>query len=104
MIPRTLRGIRVVSFDIDGTLVDPSFVDSFWFDRIPRLLARRTGLSLDRAKARVLEEYDDVGDGDLRWYLPDYWLARLKLNVTARELLRGIRVRVYPEVREVLQD
>jgi FMN phosphatase YigB (HAD superfamily) len=42
--------IEVVSFDLDGTLLDTGFVDSVWLEEIPRLYSVEKRVSVDDAK------------------------------------------------------
>lgn len=71
---------RVLSLDLDGTIVPRDYVDHFWLELVPRLYAERWGLPLWRAREEVLRQYDEVGAGDLRWYKPGYWFERFGLR------------------------
>ena len=42
--------IRIISLDMDGTLVNSRFVDKVWMEGMPRLYAERTGLDLPAAR------------------------------------------------------
>jgi putative hydrolase of the HAD superfamily len=98
--------IRVISFDADGTLVDRAFMDMFWEEGVPELYARKAGISFDQAKEYVMEKYDEIGDKDIRWYLPEYWFDRFGLKSSPKELLTTFKgeVKIYPEVTGVLKD
>ena len=72
--------VRVVSLDLDGTLVSRDYVDYFWLELVPKLYAERHGLSLEEAKREVQRQYDEVGPRDLRWYNPHYWFQRFGLD------------------------
>ncbi len=98
--------IKVISFDLDGTLFDNMFVDSVWLEEIPRLYSIEKGVSFDNARKTVKREYDLVGKERLEWYDIHYWIRKFGLNVEAKELLRNFehRIRAYPEVSNVLEQ
>lgn len=97
--------IKVVSFDADGTLVDPSFMDRFWFYGIPSLYADKKGVGLREAIEHVTAEYDKMGPEDLRWYLPSYWIEHFGLGVSVTKILNGLagHLKVYPDVPSALK-
>ena len=98
--------VKVVSFDLDGTLIDYRFVDSVWFEGVPRLYSVEKGVSFDDARKAVKREYDKVGKERLEWYDLHYWTRKFGLNVAAQKLLRYFehRIKTYPEVPEVLEE
>lgn len=97
--------VKVVSLDMEGTLVDHSFSSAIWETDIPRLYAEKHGLDLDAARARVLAEYSTVGEGRPEWYDVGYWFRRLELSSNWRSLVRGraALIRVYPDAAEALE-
>lgn len=97
--------IEVVSFDMEGTLIDNNFSDLIWETDIPRLYGRKHGLDIETARGRVLEEYGKIGDDRPEWYDAGYWFRRLGLPGDWRELLEERRgdCRAYPESRQVLE-
>ena len=54
--------IKVVSFDLEGTLVTPDFSLAVWYGGIPSLYAARHGVSLEHAEAEVRREYEKVSE------------------------------------------
>jgi putative hydrolase of the HAD superfamily len=98
--------MKIVSFDVDGTLVEHGFVDLVWNEGIPRLYAEREGISFEEAQELVRKKYDEIGEEDLRWYLPDYWFRELGLDGSPIDLIRQYQseVRVFPETLEVLEN
>jgi HAD superfamily hydrolase (TIGR01549 family) len=97
---------RLLSFDLDGTLVDLAFTDLVWHQGIPELYAQKKGVDLAQARELVLQEYRKVGDGALEWYDIAYWFRYLDLPGGWEALLERYapQVRVYPEVHEVLNQ
>ena len=98
--------IRVVSFDMDGTITDLSFVNSVWLEGIPRLYAAEHGISFEDAITYVKREYEKVGRERLEWYDLNYWTEKFGLDVCPEELLGSFqhRIRVFPEVNEILKE
>ena len=102
----TSEGIKVISFDLDGTLVEIEYSEWVWGVGIPQLVAQKRGISLDEAKEVVQEEYRRVGDGSLEWYDIKYWFNFFQLNASWRSLLNRYchKIKTYPEVSKVLRD
>ncbi len=100
-----VKGVRVISFDVTGTLVSEKFVDYFWLELIPRLFAERHAVDLEEAKRVVFSKYDEIGKNDIRWYIPGYWFELFDLKVSLREALEKIRgeVEVYDDAKEALE-
>jgi HAD superfamily hydrolase (TIGR01549 family) len=95
--------VRVVSFDVEGTLVTPDFSYAVWFEAIPLRYAEKNGISLEQARKAVEEEYRKVGDQRLEWYDVRYWFDKLGLGTPVPMMQRcENQVRYYPEVKEVL--
>jgi FMN phosphatase YigB (HAD superfamily) len=96
---------RIVSFDLDGTLVDAKYGDLVWNQGIPEEYARVHGLSVDAAKTLIRNQYVAVGDADIKWYHIEYWLAKFQLPVSPGELLRKYEssIELHPGAKEVLE-
>lgn len=101
-----MSGIKVVSFDADGTLVTPDFSQAVWYEGIPSLYARRNGISFEEAKAFIEREYRVVGDLRVEWYDIKYWLRLFGLGDCHEQMLEDYRHRVscYPEVAQALSS
>jgi HAD superfamily hydrolase (TIGR01549 family) len=97
--------IRVVSFDLDGTLVDAAYGNSVWLEGIPEHYARKHDLPVAEAKRVIKEEYDSVGESNLLWYDLPYWLDRFELEVPVTELLDHYadHIRLEPNAAEVIE-
>ncbi len=87
--------VKVISFDLTGTLVSNDYVDYFWLELIPKLYAEKHGVSLDEAKRIVYSSYDEIGSGDIRWYIPQYWLERFGLGLSAKDAISMVKDKVY---------
>jgi len=96
---------KVVSFDLDGTLVNGVFGDMVWNVGIPEEYARRYSLSFDEAKQYILREYEAVGDENILWYTIDYWLERFDISVSSDVLLQRYvnYIELLPDTKEVLE-
>jgi len=96
---------NIVSFDLDGTLVDSCFANSVWLHGIPSLYAAKKGVTLDEAKRAVFNEYRKVGNQRLEWYDLSYWISEFGLDTNPDKILAAFQqqIRVYAEVPEVLQ-
>jgi len=95
--------IKIVSFDVEGTLVTPDFSYAVWFEAIPRRYAEKNSISLEQARKAVEEEYRKVGDQRLEWYDIRYWFDKLALGTPIPVMQNCEKhVRYYPEVKKVL--
>ena len=97
--------LRVVSFDVVGTLLDSSFEDHVWNEMIPQLYARKRGITFEEARKYIQQEYDSVGKGDIRWYLPSYWFKYFNLDENPLGVFRSHtdKVKFYPETQSVVK-
>jgi putative hydrolase of the HAD superfamily len=96
--------VRIVSFDLDGTLVTSGFADAVWLEGLPALYAKTHDVPLDEAKRVLFAQYDIIGDQRLEWYDPAYWFSLYNLPGDWRRLLhdhRG-RIEVFPDATATL--
>lgn len=96
---------KIVSLDVDGTLVDQKFADTFWHQKMPQLYAQKYNVNFEEALQLLRKYYTEIGDEDIRWYLPRYWFDRFDLEQNPQDILQGMKeeVEVYDDVREVLR-
>jgi len=96
--------VRVVSLDMEGTIVDHSFSNRVWEQAIPSLYGEIHRLPPDEARKKVHEEYAEIGEGRPEWYDVGYWWRRLSLPGDWRSVIAESRDAcfVYPEVGGVL--
>jgi HAD superfamily hydrolase (TIGR01549 family) len=97
--------IKIISFDVDGTLIDQEYNDLIWLGEVPRLYSEAYGLDYDEAYEYVKGEFDRVGEYDLRWYDLNYWLRTFSLPFSSDEILEKFsnRLRVYPETERAFE-
>jgi HAD superfamily hydrolase (TIGR01549 family) len=100
-----MNGIKIVSFDVEGTLVTTDFSYAIWFEAIPQRYAERYGLNIEQAKKLVRGEYETIGEQRAEWYDIKYWFARFDLGDYKPVMEQHHhRVGYYPEVKEVLSS
>lgn len=96
---------KIISFDLDGTIIDPTFLDLVWDYGVPQLYAQKHGMSFHRAKALVHEEYRKVGEGRIEWYDIKYWFKYFQLDQDWRDLFYRLKdaIKVYPDALQTLE-
>ena len=97
--------VKFISFDMDGTLVDPVFTDWVWGHGIPTLYAQKTGLPFETAKVIVESEYRKVGDAAIEWYDIKYWFRFFRLEESWHALMERYidKINVYSDVDHLLE-
>ena len=95
---------KIISFDMDGTLVDPEYTDWVWLHGIPTLYAEKGGLSFEEAKHFVVEEYLKVGEGGIEWYDIKYWFKFFKLEQSWKDLMERYvdKIDIFPDINPLL--
>ena len=98
-----MKDIKIVSFDVEGTLVTTDFSYAIWFEAIPERYAERYGVDFEQAKNLVEDEYQKVGDQRLEWYDIKYWFDKLDLGLPYPVMDRyQNRVCYYPDTKDIL--
>jgi len=97
---------KLISFDLDNTLIDPAYTTFIWEIGIPQLYAKKHNISASKAAQIVIAEYERVGDLNLEWYDITYWFKFFELPGRWENLLEEHRdkIRPFPEVKEVIED
>ncbi len=96
--------LKIISFDMDGTLVDAEFTDWVWGHGIPTLYAKKAGVPFEQAKAFVTHEYRKVGEGAIEWYDIKYWFRFFELEESWRAVMEPYldKIKVYPDAHPIL--
>ncbi|GGW90797.1 GMP/IMP nucleotidase [Alteromonas halophila] len=86
--------IDTVLLDMDGTLLDLHFDNTFWLDHLPKKVAQATGEPFADCRARMHQHYARLS-GQIQWYCLDYWAEELNLDIMAakREIEHLIALR-----------
>lgn len=96
--------IKIISFDLDGTLTTKEFADLVWLDGLPLAYAKEKRINPKTAKQYFIQEYDRIGNDQIEWYDLSYWINRFHLSITPETLLNQYQdeIRLYPEVNSVI--
>jgi len=96
--------VKVISFDMDGTLIDTEFNRYIWYQALPELYSRQFKIDFQQAKDCVSKEYDRVGMDALEWYDIKFWFRHFELEADWKEFLQKNAhwVNLYPEVKPAI--
>jgi GMP/IMP 5'-nucleotidase len=98
--------LKIISFDMNGTLTQDRFIELVWLEGIPKLYSRAKEIPYEKAKEYVFSEYKKVGEGRIEWYDIKYWFRFFGLGEDWRWLLKSLEheVKSFPEVPSVLEE
>ncbi|MFZ2800831.1 MAG: HAD family hydrolase [Syntrophorhabdus sp.] len=96
---------KIISFDLDGTLVHGKYGNMVWNHGIPQEYSRKHGMPFKEAEQLIRHQYEEVGEANIKWYHIEYWLKRFDLPVSAKTLLDRFEsyIEVFPDTKEVLE-
>ena len=100
------KSLRIISFDVDGTLVDLEYNDLIWFKEIPELVAKKKKISFEKSLKFVHEEYAKLGEHNLSWYDINYWISYFGIEISPDKIFEKYepQVKIYPEVISLLEE
>jgi putative hydrolase of the HAD superfamily len=98
--------LKIISFDVDGTLVDLEYNDLIWFKEIPELVAKKKKISFEKSLKLVHEEYTKLGEHDLNWYDINYWISYFGIEISPNKIFEKYepQVKIYTEVIPLLEE
>ena len=100
-----MKPIKVVSFDVEGTLVSHEFSEVLWHEAIPAKYAQKYGISTEEARKTTTEEFEKIGFQGMEWYDAGYWCRRFQLGDPEPIIQSCVdKISYYPEVSEVLSS
>ena len=96
---------KIISFDLDGTLVHGKYGDMVWNHGIPEEYALKYEMSFEEAKKLIRAQYEEVGEANIEWYHIEHWLNKFDLPVSAKTLLDRFESHIepFPDTKEVLE-
>jgi len=100
------KSLKIISFDVDGTLIDLEYNDLIWFKEIPELVAKKKKISFEKSLKFVHEEYTKLGEHNLNWYDINYWISHFSLEISPNKIFEKYesQVQIYPEVIPLLEE
>lgn len=103
---RNIVMISIISFDLDGTIMQQDFADSVWLTALPGLYAKQKKIDLDGARSLLMESYDAMGSDRREWYDLNYWIDQLGLSVTPNDVLQIYKnsIKLFPDAKQVIQQ
>jgi len=100
-----MNNIKIISFDVEGTLVSHEFSEVLWHEAIPLRYAKKYGISTEQARKTTTEEFEKIGFQGMEWYDVRYWCNRFQLG-NPEPIIRSCvdKIAYYSEVSEVLSS
>jgi len=98
--------LKIVSFDMNGTLTQDRFIELIWGEGVPGLYSLVKRIPLEEAKEYVFREYERVGEKRKEWYDIKYWFRFFGLGADWKGLLKSFEheIKPFPEVPSVLKE
>lgn len=96
--------IKIISFDLDGTLTNSNYADLVWLEGLPKIYAKEKNINFKSAKKYLQKKYDEMGDNEAEWYDIEYWFNRFDLKYNWKKLLEDYKhdIQTFSEVQDVL--
>ena len=98
-----MKNIKVISFDVEGTLITTDFSYTIWFEAIHEVYAEKYSIPLEEAKSIIINEFQKAEKLGIESNDIDYWFRKLNLG-NPNKIMHKYQslVNLYPDVKEVL--
>lgn len=93
--------VSSVLLDMDGTLLDLHFDNTFWLERVPRAWGDARGIDFAKACETLFPRMNALR-GTLDWYSVEFWSRELDLDIIAMKREARAQIRVREGVHEFL--
>ncbi|MEF8847937.1 MAG: HAD family hydrolase [Candidatus Thermoplasmatota archaeon] len=96
--------IKIISFDLDGTLVKKEYTDIIWLKALPRIYSQEKNISFEKAESFIRKKYNEIGEERKEWYDINYWFNRFNLKSSWKKLLKNYskKIELFSDVKKVL--
>lgn len=95
-------GIDTVLLDMDGTLLDLQFDNTFWLHTVPERYAELNQLSSEEAKRSLVPIFESQ-TGSLNWYCLDFWSDTLGIDIATLKREEANRIGWRPHAESFLK-
>jgi len=101
-----MKNIKIIAFDLQGTLSDSRFSDEFWMKLLPKLYSKSKGISLEESHNELSVFFKKVGKYDKRYYSEGFWLKSLELDIDFEKLAGMLKnkPRFYADSTKLLKS
>ncbi len=93
--------VETVMLDMDGTLLDLNFDNTFWQQLLPKHYAEKHQLTFEDAQQTLISRYSQH-TGTLQWYCLDYWRKELDIDLMMLKKQASHLIQVLPHAIEFL--
>jgi putative hydrolase of the HAD superfamily len=96
--------LKIISFDLDGTLVKSNYANKVWLEGLPELYSQEKNIPLKKAKTYIFNLYEKVGETKKEWYDISWWFQKFKMNSSWQDLLYKYtdEIKLFPETIKTL--
>lgn len=98
--------IKLLSFDLQGTLTDHEFSSEVWLELLPKVFKRAQNKMRRCDFDALLEDFKQIKENDRRYYDIHYWLKRAGSAETVCSLVSKAKIkpRIFPTMKKIVQE